>query len=76
MSTIPTTAWAGVSPKGQVIGWTVSPDRADAIRRVPMCGLPADDYRRLGPKKAWRKCYREGWRVVRVVVRPWGSAST
>lgn len=72
----PCAMWAGISPKGRVIIWTVRPTRAEAIQRVPMCGLPADDYRRLGPVRAWRKCYRDGWRVVRVIVRPSGDGGS
>lgn len=69
----PGSAWAAISPNGRIGVWSIRPTRAEVIKRVPLGAIPADDYRRLGPVRSWRKCYRDGWRVIRVIVRPFGA---
>lgn len=70
MSAATTFAWAAVSPTGRIVPMGVRSCRRDIIELIPQMGMGAGDYDRLGPKRAYRNCYRRGWRCIRVKVTP------
>lgn len=70
VKSVPNFAWAAMSPTGLICTFTgaVDSDRSKVMALIPQAGLAASDYERLGPKRGYRKCYRAGWRVIRVRV--------
>lgn len=70
MASEPVFAWAAVRPNGQIFPGAVRRSRREIIDLIPQFGIGANDYERLGPKRAYRKCYERGWRCIRVKVIP------